>query len=174
MASSSSWWESVLEFTRQNETLIELAVFALGFAESLVFVSFFIPASALFLGIAALEGAAGNPIVPIVIAGTAGCFAGDMVSFVIGSRLKGNLRETWPFRKNPQWLTCTQDLFERRGIVAIIVSKFIGPLRPVVPFVAGASHMPLAPFAGASAVSSLAWSVSFLLPAYYGVAWLAG
>ena len=171
--SAQSWWEAAVDFARENEHLIEVVLFGLGFAESLVFVSVFVPASALFLAIAALEGAAGNPLLPILFAGAAGCFAGDMVSYFLGQSIKGDIKSNWLFVRRPQWLTRTQNLFRSRGILTIFLSKFIGPLRPVVPFVAGAMHMPLAPFIGASAVSSFLWATAFLLPSYYGIMLLA-
>lgn len=172
--SVTAWWEAAVEFTRQNEQLIEVVLFGLGFAESLVFVSFFVPASAFFLAIAALEGAAGNSLLPLVVAGAAGCLAGDMTSFLLGHRIKGNVQKSWPFTKYPHWLNGTQDLFQRRGISAIFISKFVGPLRPVVPFVAGAMHMPIVPFVAASTASSLIWAMAFLMPAYYGIKLLGG
>lgn len=172
--SAPTWWNAAVEFVQQNEHLIEAVVFVLGFAELLVFVSFFIPASALFLAIAALEGAAGNPLLPIVLAGTLGCFAGDMVSYAIGHRFKGDLKSNWLFVRWPKSLARTQSLFQSRGILTIFLSKFIGPLRPVVPFVAGAMHMPLMPFIGASAASSAFWAAAFLIPSYYGIKLLAG
>lgn len=163
------WWDWTLDFARQNDALLEIILFALGFAESLVFLSIFVPASALFLAIAAIEGAAGNPFLPILLAGSAGCFAGDLVSFVLGGWLKDDLSDRWPFRRNPIWLARTRSLFERRGILAIFISKFVGPLRPIVPFVAGAMNMPVVPFALASLASSLMWSAAFLAPTYYGI-----
>jgi undecaprenyl-diphosphatase len=170
----STWWDAAVQFVRENQQFIEVALFVLGFAESLVFVSFFVPASAFFLAIAALEGAAGNPLLPILIAGAAGCFAGDMTSYLIGHRFKGNIEGHWPFTKYPHWLSDTKALFQRRGVYAIFISKFVGPLRPVVPFVAGAMHMPLASFTGASIFSSTIWSMSFLMPSYYGIMLLSG
>lgn len=164
-----SWWNEALEFVRRNETLIEVIVFALGFCESLFFVSFFVPASALFIAIAALEGAAGGPLLPMLLAGSLGCFAGDMVSFAMGDRYKHDLPERWPFKTNPGWLPGAQSLFERWGMSAVVVSKFIGPLRPVIPVVAGASHMPWPTFAAASSVPSVIWSTAFLAPPYYGL-----
>ena len=96
-----TWWEAALNFARNNETLIEIILFSLGFAESLVVISIFIPASALFIGIAALEGAAGNPIIPIVLAGAAGCFFGDMLSFLIGARVKDDIKQDLAIHKVP-------------------------------------------------------------------------
>jgi len=172
--SAQKWWDTAVEFVRQNEQLIEVVLFGLGFAESLVFVSFFVPASALFLAIAALEGAAGNPLLPILLAGAAGCFAGDMTSFFLGRLVKGDVANRWPFTKYPTWLASTETLFQRRGTSAIFVSKFVGPLRPVVPFVAGATHMQSMAFALASGMSSLIWSMAFLVPSYYGIKLFTG
>ncbi len=169
-----TFWSALLSFARNNETFIELFLFLLGFAESLVVVSIFVPASGLFLGVAALEAAAGNPVLPIILAGAAGCFFGDMLSYLIGASVKDGLSKAWPFTRYPLWLPRTRELFERRGVLAIFVSKFVGPLRPVVPFVAGASQMSIVVFASASAASSLVWSSAFLAPGYYGIKWLLG
>jgi membrane protein DedA with SNARE-associated domain len=172
--SVQSWWNTAVDFARENEELIEFVLFGLGFAESLVFVSFYVPASALFLAVAALEGAAGNPLFPILLAGSAGCFAGDMVSYFLGRRIKGDRHTHWPFTRCPHWLSGTQALFQRRGISAIFISKFVGPLRPVVPFVAGAMDMPLGSFAAASITSSMIWAMAFLIQSYYGIKFLGG
>lgn len=167
-------WDALLAFVRDNEQLIEIVIFFLGFAESLVFVSFFVPASVLFLAIAALQSASDAPIMPLVIYGTAGALAGDLVSYALGRRVRHNVDRVWPFNRNPHLLFRTRKMFERQGALAIIVSKFVGPLRPIVPFVGGAMQMPLITFTLASAVSSLAWSIVFLAPTYYGVTWLQG
>lgn len=165
-------WEALLDFVRANEPLIELIVFVLGFAESLVFVSFFVPASVLFLGIAALQSASDAPLMPLLLAGTAGALIGDIVSYGLGWRVRHNVDRVWPFSANPHLLFRTRKLFESQGAMAIVLSKFVGPLRPLVPFVGGAMHMPFPTFAIASALSSLAWSIAFLAPSYYGVNWL--
>ena len=48
-------------------------------------------------------------------------------------------------------------LFERWGIFAVFFGRFIGPLRAVVPLVAGTATMPLIPFQMANWLSALAW-----------------
>ena len=167
--SSQSIWQHVLDFVRENEVVIEVIVFVLGFAESLVFVSFFVPASVLFLGVAALHAAGDGPFLPLLLAGTAGCLLGDLVSFALGWHVRHDVKNVWPFSRRPELLTRTRILFRRHGSYAIVMSKFIGPFRPVAPMFAGAMHMPWQTFAGASAVSSLLWALAFLAPAYYGI-----
>ena len=167
--SESSLWQQIIAFVRENEFLIELIVFLLGFAESLVLVSFFVPASVLFLAIAALQSAGDGPFLPILLAGALGCLAGDIVSYMIGWRVRHRVRRIWPFRARPDLLARTRVMIRRHGVYAIVISKFVGPLRPITPLAAGATHMPWYSFAGASAASSLLWALAFLAPAYYGL-----
>jgi len=164
----ASVWQDLLAFVNHNEALIEIIVFALGFAESLVLVSFFVPASVLFLAVAALHSAGGGEFLPILLAGAAGCLAGDLVSYAIGRRVRHNVRHTWPFSSRPELLVRTRLMMRRHGIYAIFVTKFIGPLRPLTPMFAGAMSMRIYSFAGASAASSLLWALAFLAPSFYG------
>lgn len=164
---------ATLQFVRENGTLVEVVLFVLGFAESIVLFSFFIPASALFLAIGGLQGAGGGHLLPLVVAGTIGAFLGDLVSYWIGYRYRDSLHNTWPFRSHPDWIPNTQRFFERWGIAGIVVAKFIGPMRPLVPTISGAVSMPRVPFLAASIVSSFVWALVFLVPTYYGIEWLS-
>jgi membrane protein DedA with SNARE-associated domain len=168
---ADGWIGVVLEFVRENNRLVEIVLFLLGFAESIVLLSFFVPASVLFLGIGGLQAASGGEILPLVVAGTLGAFIGDFVSYYIGWRYRHDLHKRWPFKANPEWLPNARRFFERWGIAGIVVAKFIGPMRPLVPTISGAVSMPGRAFIAASAVSSLVWSIVFLVPTYYGLGW---
>jgi len=160
--SLETWWQSALVFVRENETSIELALFAFAFAESIIFASVFVPSTPIFIGIGALEGAADGPLIPLIVAGTLGAIAGDLASFTIGYRI-------WPLGNHPEQLARARSFVERWGIVAILASKLSGPLRPIVPMLVGANGMPRWRFVAASAVSSIVWAVLVLAPAYYGL-----
>jgi membrane protein DedA with SNARE-associated domain len=161
--------DATLAFVRENQGFVEVTLFWLGFAESLVITSFFIPASAIFLAIAALHSAAGGDFIPMVIAGTLGAFLGDIVSYWIGWKYKDRLRHQWPFRKYPDLLPRASAFFERWGIMGVVLGKFVGPMRPMIPLVGGVCAMPWLAFGIASAVSSLIWSIVFLAPTFYGL-----
>lgn len=163
---------SVLAFVRANETLIEAVIFLLAFGESIVLFSFFIPASAIFLAIGALQAASGGELWPLLIAGTVGAFLGDLVSYWIGWRYRNDLQHTWPFRNHPEWLPNAKRFLERYGIAGVVIAKFIGPMRPLVPTISGACSMPGRSFVLASGVSSFVWSIVFLVPTFYGVEFL--
>ncbi len=162
------YWQALLAFMRENEVLIEVVLFVLAFAESIAVASAFVPSSIIFVAVGALEGAAGGPLVPLVIAGALGAFAGDLASLAIGYYLRNDLRKIWPLSDHPRLLARARAFFWRWGIYAVIVSKLSGPLRPIVPMLAGASRMSWPVFMAASAVSSVIWSVLVLVPAYYG------
>ncbi len=162
-------WQDLLQFVREHETLIEVSLFVFAFAESIIFASMFVPSTLIFIAIGALEGAAQGPLLPLVIAGALGALAGDLASFAIGYRLRGNIGKVWGLRDHPGLLEKSRAFVARWGIVAVVVSKLSGPMRPIVPMLAGASEMSWPWFVGASAISSVIWSVIVLVPAYYGL-----
>ena len=168
----NSIFEATVGFVRDNKGLVGVTLFWLGFAESLIITSFFIPASAIFLAIAALHSAAGGEFIPMVIAGTAGAFLGDIASYWIGWKYKDRLRHHWPFNKHPDLLPKASAFFERWGTMGVVVGKFVGPMRPMIPLVGGAVAMPWLAFGISSAISSLIWSLVFLAPTFYGLKWI--
>ncbi|MDX2203326.1 MAG: DedA family protein [Hyphomicrobiaceae bacterium] len=162
------YWAAVLRLVRENETWLEVALFAFAFAESIIFASVFVPSTLIFIAIGALEGAANGALFLLVVAGALGALAGDVVSFAIGYRLRGDIDKLWGLRDHPILVERAREFVARWGIVAVVVSKLAGPLRPIVPMLAGAAPMPWPLFLLASAVSSIVWSVLVLVPAYYG------
>lgn len=170
----TGWAAALIQFVQDNRRLVEVVLFLLAMGESIVLVSFFIPASLLFLAIGGLHAAAGGEIVPLIIAGTLGAFLGDFVSYYIGWRYRDGLQRRWPFNAHPEWLGNANRFFDKWGIAGVVVAKFIGPMRPLVPTISGAVAMPPRAFVPASAVSSLVWSIVFLAPTFYGVDWLKG
>lgn len=161
----------LLETVRAHISLAEPVVFILGFCESIAFVSLFVPSSVLFLGIGGMHSAAGGQFWTTCLAGGAGAFVGDVVSYLMGRYFKNDIAGVWPFRTRPEWYAATIGIFKSWGFLSILGGKFLGFARPFLPVVAGASHMGWPSFLIASAVSSLAWAGVFLAPGY-GLTWL--
>lgn len=166
-----SFAAEALSLVKSHIAWAEPVVFVLGFAESIAIVSLFIPSTALFLAIGALHAAAGGEFVTLWLAGACGAFIGDVVSFKFGRVVKRDLRRMWPLNRNPEWYVASRLFTRRRGMVSIIVSKFLGALRPFVPVVAGATGMRWPLFVVASLLSCAIWAGTFLSPGY-GVKWL--
>ncbi|NGV52842.1 hypothetical protein G6X82_08815, partial [Staphylococcus aureus] len=67
----------------------------------------------------------------------AGGVLGDLSSYWIGRRLHQNSRRLPGLRSHPTWITDAEVYFERYAIASLLVRRFIGRLRPVLPRVAG-------------------------------------
>ena len=68
---------TILEFIRLHQAWAAPIVFALAFAESLAFLSFFVPAWAVLVGIGAMMKTADIAFFPVLLAGAIGAALGD-------------------------------------------------------------------------------------------------
>ncbi len=171
IASLTAWKDQALDIARAHIWLVEPLVFLLGFAESIAFVSLLVPSSALFIGIGGLHSAAGGQLWTTCLAGGAGAFLGDIVSYLMGRYFKNDIGQIWPFRTHPEWYAGALGIFRKWGVLSIVGGKFLGFARPFLPVVAGASQMPWIPFLLASSISSVVWAGVFLAPGY-GLSWI--
>lgn len=172
IASTVEWLSAAaMAYVTANMAFVGPIVFALGFAESLVLVSLFVPSTILFLGIGTVHHAAGGSFFELWLYGAAGAFLGDVLSYAVGRYYKDDVGGMWPFNSRPEWYLMARKFESRWGFLGIIGSKFLGMLRPFVPVVAGAMRMPWPVFIVASALSSLLWAGTFLAPGY-GIGYL--
>jgi undecaprenyl-diphosphatase len=97
------------------------------------------------------------------------CVAGDSVSFWLGRKLgRGFLLKHGPRVKiTEDRLRTVEGFFARRGGVTILVGRFVGLVRALAPFVAGASKMSYARFLPYDIVGSGLWSSTFVLLGYF-------
>jgi membrane-associated protein len=90
---------------------------------------------------------------------------GDLVSFALGTRLgRRFLLDRGPrLGITPPRLERVESFFARHGAKAILAGRFIGIVRAVAPFLAGASGMPLRAFLPWSLIGTAAWATTFTL-----------
>ncbi len=167
----SDFTNAVVGLVERHIHLAEPIVFALGFAESMIFLSLLVPSSVLFLAIGGLHAAAGGSFWSVWLAASAGAFLGDIVTFLIGRMLRGDIGSVWPLRDHPDWYVAARGFVARYGVLSIIAGKFAGMIRPFVPLVASAMQMRWGLFLPASLASCLMWAGAFLAPGY-GIALL--
>lgn len=139
-------------------------VFAGAMLEALAVIGSVIPGStAVFLG-GTLIGL--GVLNPWWTAGAAisGAVLGDGLSFWLGRRYGERIRSVWPMRKHPELFERGLAYFEKRGASSIFIGRFLGPLRAIVPLVAGMSNMPRWKFYAVNIVSAFAWAAAHLLP----------
>ncbi|HDM8430593.1 TPA: DedA family protein [Yersinia enterocolitica] len=163
----------VIDFVREYETWAMPIVFILAFGESLAFLSLLLPATVILLGLGALIGESGISFWPIWAAAVAGAFFGDWLSYWIGDHYKDRVGTLWPLSRNPQLLVRGHAFFERWGFFGAFIGRFFGPLRAVVPLVAGICAMPKFYFQLANITSAIIWAFGILAPGAFGIQWLS-
>src|SRR5512139_83347 len=141
-----------------------LGVALLCFAESLALVGFLLPGAALMFGVGALVGTGVLELWPTLIWSAIGAVAGDGVSFWLGKRNHQRIRVMWPFKRYPDLIARSTDFFHRHGAKSIVFARFIGPLRPIVPVVAGMLDMPSRRFYVVNIISGIFWAPVYVIP----------
>jgi membrane protein DedA with SNARE-associated domain len=166
----------VLGLVRDYPTWAAAVVFILAFAESLAFVSLLFPAwGILFLGVGPALGAAGTTsyhFLLIASAAAVGAALGDWLSYWLGYHYHTYVQHMWPLRNHPHLIEQGKVFFKKWGAWAIVIARFLGPLRASVPIVAGISEMPWLTFQLANWLSAFVWAVGLLALGKYGMQWL--
>jgi undecaprenyl-diphosphatase len=144
-------------------------VFVVAFFEALVGVGLIMPGSVLTVcsGWLAFQGKA--PIVGVMAAAGCGALLGDLLSYWLGARCGERLWNWQLLSRRRELLRLSELFFLEHGGKGVFFGRFLGPIRGLVPFVAGAAAMrPLAFFAYA-AISGILWGIS-----YPGLGYLGG
>jgi membrane protein DedA with SNARE-associated domain len=138
--------------------------FLISFAESLAIIGSLVPGSITMTAIGILAGSGVLRLDLTYLAATLGAIAGDSGSYALGYTFSDRLHNLWPFKHYPQWLHVGRDYFERHGAISVLVGRFVGPMRSIIPVIAGMMHMPQWRFLVANVLSAIAWSLLYITP----------
>lgn len=144
--------------------LAGLVIGIVAFGESLAFVGLVVPGALVLFGAGALIAGGSLAFWPIALAATSGAILGDGVSYWLGYRYREHVRELWPISRYPQLLERGERFFLDHGGKSIMLGRFAGPVRPIVPIVAGMLGMPPLRFYLTNVLSAVAWAPAYLLP----------
>ncbi|RKS87748.1 membrane protein DedA with SNARE-associated domain [Orbus hercynius] len=164
--------QTIMTFIEHNQVWSIPVIFLLAFGESLAIISLLLPATAILLASGALIGADLIPFMPTFLAASAGAIMGDWVSFWLGKHYHQQIIHAWPLNKHPKTVYRAEQFFHRYGLTGVFIGRFFGPLRAVVPLIAGAMHMPWFKFNIANVSSAPVWAFVMLAPGAFGVQWL--
>jgi len=149
---------------QQHPTLALLFVFLIAFGESLIVVGLIVPGAILMVLFGVLIAMNALEFWPTVIVAVCGAIAGDGLSYWLGRRYQNKLQSFWPLSRYPDLSIRANQFFQQHGVKSIILSRFIGPLRPLIPAIAGITQMPVKIFITANISSAIAWAPLYLLP----------
>lgn len=146
-------------------------LFAFAFGESIAVVGILVPGATfvVLFGFVISQGI--YDIGDAILIGAIGAILGDVFSFVLGRR------GIDPAKRFPRlFAQSTVDRAEKfmheYGVAGVFLGRFIGPLRPFVPFIAGALKMKWRSFMAMNITSGILWSVSYLaIGFFFGQFW---
>ncbi len=165
----SQWLDSLTAWLGAHPQWLGLAIFVIACIECLTIVGIVVPGTVLLFAVAALAGGGALGLWPTLLLGYAGGLLGDALSYMLGKRFHQDIRRLPLLRRHPEWLAQAEFYFQRYGVVSLLVGRFIGPLRPMLPTVAGMLDMPLPRFVAVSLAAAAGWVLVYLLPG-----WTAG
>lgn len=140
------------------------ATFIIALSESLAIVGSIVPGSVTMTAIGILAGSGIMRIDLTLLASTLGAICGDSLSYALGYVYSDKISQIWPFKKYPHWLEHGKDYFSRHGGKSVLIGRFVGPLRSLIPLIAGMMHMKQWRFLVANVISALGWSVLYVMP----------
>lgn len=148
----------------QNPQYAGWVIFSMALAESLAIVGMLIPGVVILFAAGTLIGAGVIDFWSSFAFAAAGAVIGDGLSYWLGHHYE-NATARWPwFRVHPEALEKGVRFFDRYGDLSVAAGRFFGPIRAVVPLIAGLMRMPPKRFYTANILSALVWAPAYLLP----------
>ncbi len=141
-----------------------MAVMLVAFLESLALVGLLLPGTVMMASLGALIGGGQLGFYSAWAAGIVGCLLGDWISYFIGRRFKTPLHN-WSFlKKHHALLRRTEHALHQHPMITVIIGRFVGPTRPLIPMVAGMLELPAGRFAVPNIIGCLTWPPVYLMP----------
>lgn len=159
--------ESLLQSMALSPGSILLLIALIALLESLAFIGLLLPGVALLFALAVMAGSAHLSPWLCLLAAFIGAVCGDGISFLLGRYSAAPIRNLRWLRHHPEWIEGSERFFRRWGGLSIVTGRFVGPVRPVIPFVAGSCGMPALHFSFFNLISALGWAPLYLLPGYF-------
>lgn len=158
--------DSLLQWVAGHPGWLLICVFLTAFLESLALAGVIVPGVAVLFGLALVAANTDTSLAALLASATLGAIAGDSLSFQLGRYYREGVRKLWPLSRYPELYQRGETFFSRHGGKSVVVGRFVGPLRPIIPLIAGSLGMKPSRFALFNISSALAWGPFYLLPGY--------
>jgi len=158
------WLADILQWIRDNPDMAGLTIGLVAFLEGLALVGILIPGIIILFGFGTLIGLGVLDLASVWVWCSVGAILGDGISFWIGYYFKDHLRDIWPFNRFSDLIDQGEQFFKRHGLKSILIGRFVGPVRPVMPVVAGMLSMDIKRYVPANILAGILWAPAYLLP----------
>jgi len=160
----TSSFQPIFEWISHHPFLAAFTVFLISLSESLIIVGLFVPGILIMGIIGAFVGMGYLSIWSVLIAAILGAIVGDGISFWVGRYYKEQLRSIWLFKNYSNLIIKGENFFHKHGGKSIVIGRFIGPVRPIIPAIAGMLHMNPHYFTFVNVLSAILWAPIYIFP----------
>lgn len=160
------WFDTLTLWLGAHPEWLGLALFLVACTECLALAGILVPGTVLLFALGVLAGGGALSLGQTLLLAYAGGLLGDGLSYTLGRRFQQRIRNLGLLRAHPEWLTRAEFYMRSYGVTSLLIGRFIGPLRPMLPMVAGMLNMPLGRFILVSLLAGAGWSVAYLLPGW--------
>jgi len=144
----------------------------ISFLESLAVVGIVVPGSVVIV-FSGFLAANGKGDLSLLIAVSAfGAIAGDLLSYLLGARFGPRIMAISFFQRRQALFQQAEIFFVVHGGKSVFLGRFVGFLRPFIPFIAGGARMRPLPFTLYAVVSGILWGLAYPGLGYlFGASW---
>ncbi len=149
-----------------NPNYVVWVLFIVVFVESLVVIGVFSPGIAIMVTTSTLIASGTVSFWPVYLAAVLAGTLGDLVSFWLGRYFKDPIRNWQPIKKQQKMLQKGEYFFSHWGALSIAIGRFFGPLRAILPLIAGMMRMPIGLFMLVNVGSAIVWAAVYFVPGW--------
>ena len=155
---------TVIHYVSAHSDLAYETLFLAAFLEAVPIVGTFIPGSTIILSLSALIATGNLNLVVVLCSVISGAALGDGLAFWFGNRNPSRIRKFWPLNKHRVLIHRGEMFFQKYGKAAVLLARFLPPVRAFVPVIAGAMGMTPRQFYSLNLVAILLWAAVHVFP----------
>ncbi len=160
----AAWIQHLLQWAQANPVWAYALVFAFAFSESIFMLGLIVPGAILLFGVGTMIPAGAIQLGPTLFWATIGAVLGDCLSYWLGRHYRERLYRMWPLSRYPGVAQRGQVYFDRHGGKSVLLGRFVGAVRPIIPTIAGVAGMRPLQFLLVDVLSAIAWAPCYILP----------
>ncbi|OQY18571.1 MAG: hypothetical protein B6I36_06580 [Desulfobacteraceae bacterium 4572_35.1] len=157
-------WDNILFWVVYHPGIAYTLVLLISLSESLAVVGLLVPGSVMMVGVGTMVGSGAISLPVTMVVATVGAVVGDGVSYWFGHHYHQQIKNFWPFCQHPQLITHGEAFIDKHGGKSVFFARFVGPMRPLVPMIAGMLDLAPRRFFIANIISAVGWSCAYITP----------
>jgi membrane protein DedA with SNARE-associated domain len=164
--------DSIFTAVSHYSVLAYAVVFGVAFLESFAFIGLVVPGAVFAVSAGFFASRGMLSLSALIISGAVGAILADLASFYLASRYGDKVTAAKFYPKYQPYMEKGRRFFERHGGKSVFFGRFIGLIRPVIPFLAGLLKMNAVRFWVYAIASGVLWAIAYIGAGYlFGKSW---